>query len=111
MKAYVATKIVRAEPMIFQDWCALRGKAVDVHPATAAQFGYHVVYDDGYESWSPAAVFKRCYRKLTNAEISTAMGLPDQNAPPTATGPGQYAGPSPESVNDPDQKQPDTSMM
>ena len=50
---YIGTKIVRAEPKF--------KNGVD---------GYEVVYDDGYTSWSPTDVFERCYRLLTDAEIS-----------------------------------------
>lgn len=42
--------------------------------------GYHVIYEDGYESWSPKDVFERAYfqiarpDKLTEADINAFMG-------------------------------------
>ena len=51
MKAYIGTKIVQAEPAEGPD-----GQ------------GYKVVYEDGYESWSPKDVFERCYREVTEPE-------------------------------------------
>jgi hypothetical protein len=30
--------------------------------------GYHITYEDGYESWSPLDVFERCYRPLVDSE-------------------------------------------
>lgn len=47
MKNYVGVKIVKAEPM-----------KKDGLP------GYRVRYKDGYESWSPKAVFEEAYREL-----------------------------------------------
>lgn len=51
MKAYVGTKLVQAAPAI-----------KDGRP------GYKVVYEDGYESWSPEDTFLRCYREVTPLE-------------------------------------------
>ena len=42
--------------------------------------GYRVIYEDGYESWSPAATFERAYRKITDAELGL-LANPD---PPRA---------------------------
>lgn len=52
MRRYIGTKIVCAEP-----------EEKNGRP------GFKVVYDDGYKSWSPAEVFKRAYRELTDGEI------------------------------------------
>lgn len=43
-KVYIGIKIVRAYP---------EGKD--------GKQGYHVTYEDGYESWLPKDVFERCY--------------------------------------------------
>ena len=32
--------------------------------------GYAVRYEDGYTSWSPKAVFERCYRPITESEVA-----------------------------------------
>jgi len=47
MKTYIGTKIIRAEPK-----------------ESGAQKGYRVVYEDGYESWSPKDVFEAAYVEM-----------------------------------------------
>lgn len=60
MKKYIGTKLVEAEPA----W-RLNGKvyAWGALPDSAdhAEAGYRVRYADGYESWSPKAVFEAAY--------------------------------------------------
>lgn len=51
MKLYIGTKVIAAEP---QD--------------KDGQPGYRVVYDNGYASWSPQAVFEGAYREVTAHE-------------------------------------------
>ena len=60
MKAYIGTKIIQAEPMD------------DPNPPAEEDPlpGYKVVYEDGYESWSPKDVFERCYREVTSEEAN-----------------------------------------
>jgi hypothetical protein len=61
MKTYIGTKTVAAEPMNEFD-AVEKGFAranVDNHEWRP---GYHVVYPDGYESWSPANVFNAAYQ-------------------------------------------------
>jgi len=53
MDTYIGTKIVRAEPE-------------DREGAP----GYAVVYEDGYRSWSPKAVFEHAYRLVTPGELA-----------------------------------------
>lgn len=50
-KSYIGAKIIQAHP---QD--------KDGKP------GYAVRYPDGYESWSPQAVFEEAYREIGEAE-------------------------------------------
>lgn len=60
MERYIGTKIIEAEPMSR----AHGDKAED---------GYKVRYADGYESWSPKAVFEKAYLPLTvNDQLRTA---------------------------------------
>lgn len=33
-------------------------------------FGYKVLYEDGYVSWSPKSTFEKSYRKLSVKEIN-----------------------------------------
>jgi hypothetical protein len=61
MKTFIGTKTVAAEPMNEFD-AVEKGFAranVDNHEWRP---GYHVVYPDGYESWSPADVFEAAYQ-------------------------------------------------
>jgi Protein of unknown function (DUF2829). len=57
MKKYIGTKIIHAEPM--------KAEEFKVHPLQVmgdCHDGYYVVYEDGYESWSPKDVFEKAYR-------------------------------------------------
>ena len=61
MKKYKGTKVVSAEPMNEYD-AVQKGIArlnVDNHEW---RDGYRVVYEDGYESWSPKNVFEEAYK-------------------------------------------------
>jgi hypothetical protein len=61
MKTFIGTKTVAAEPMNEFD-AVEKGFAranVDNHEWRP---GYHVVYPDGYESWSSADVFEAAYQ-------------------------------------------------
>jgi hypothetical protein len=68
MDCYIGTKIVLAEPMV-KGQAVANGWARSEVAMNPEEPGYKVVYDDGYTSWSPKAVFERCYRQLTDAEI------------------------------------------
>ena len=62
MKKYIGTKQIEAEPMTRGDACEkhlLREK-----PSTENfdDEGYHVRYEDGYESWSPKDTFEKAYK-------------------------------------------------
>ncbi len=56
VKTYIGTKIIKAEPQ------------ADPKTKIEPDPGYRVVYEDGYESWSPKDVFERSYREITDAE-------------------------------------------
>lgn len=64
MKTYIGTKQVEAEPMSM-------GKAYEKGLLQAGRVpndsekdnqGYHVKYEGGYESWSPAEPFEKAYK-------------------------------------------------
>lgn len=63
MEKYIGTKVLDAEPMSRGDynkhrgWTPPEGEDQDVA-------GYHVVYPDGYESWSPQDAFEEAYVEL-----------------------------------------------
>lgn len=65
MKSYIGTKVVQAEPMTQERFKAQKENCECVEGNTE---GYKVVYEDGYESWSPKEVFERCYREITESE-------------------------------------------
>ena len=62
MRKYIGTKTIEAEPM-------LKGEAYEkgllrtlsLDESEKRNPGYHVRYEDGYESWSPAEVFNAAY--------------------------------------------------
>ena len=62
MKKYIETKQIEAEPMTRGDaW----GKHLLREKPSTENFddeGYHVRYEDGYESWSPKDTFEKAYK-------------------------------------------------
>lgn len=71
MKQYIGTKLISAEPMTRGEYNFYRGWQIpeNENPKDA---GYHVVYSDNYESWSPAEVFEKAYLQLNvNADLKT----------------------------------------
>ena len=62
MKKYIGTKQIEASPMTRGDaW----GKHLLREKPSTENFddeGYHVRYEDGYESWSPKGVFEKAYK-------------------------------------------------
>lgn len=80
MKQYVGTKVVCAEPT----WRVQEmGKEPVVMPkgcglpcyekGTIIREGYKVVYEDGYESWSPKDVFEKAYRAVDGLSFGLAI--------------------------------------
>ena len=64
MKKYIGKKEVSAEPMTMGDAYG-KGLLQSRRVPTEAEInspGYHVVYQDGYESWSPKDAFDKGYR-------------------------------------------------
>ena len=63
MKQYTGTKTVKAEPMTYGE---AHEKGFIHDDAFVEELsdreGYHVVYPDGYESWSPNKVFEDVYK-------------------------------------------------
>lgn len=67
MDSYIGCKIVKAEP---------RGRWKDNNELVKegdvrggeVEPGYVVLYEDGYQSWSPKGTFERAYRRVTDAE-------------------------------------------
>lgn len=61
MKKYIGTKMVSAEPAYLIDG-AIYPIGGEVPKVMNRKDGYKVVYEDGYESWSPKDVFEKAYR-------------------------------------------------
>lgn len=66
LQKYVGTKLVDAEPHVLTE-------ANGEHPIGTV--GYRVVYEGGYESWSPKAVFEAAYKPCTEMTFSEAISL------------------------------------
>ena len=64
MKKYFGTKQIEAEPMTmgeaYEKNLLQAGKVPNESEKDSA--GYHVKYEDGYESWSPAEPFVKAYK-------------------------------------------------
>lgn len=87
MEQFIGTKIVQAEPAM-KCW-GHKGEAHDAGlilthkeffekvsdgwEATEIRYGYAVVYEDGYRSWSPADVFEAAYRRTDGLSFGLAI--------------------------------------
>lgn len=64
MKKYIGTKQIEAEPMTmgeaYEKGLLQAGRVPNDSEKSNA--GYHVRYQDGYESWSPAEPFEKAYK-------------------------------------------------
>jgi len=65
MKTYIGTKVIDAEPMTKNEYNKYRGWPISEN---ADEEGYHVLYADGYESWSPKEVFENTYREIGDVD-------------------------------------------
>lgn len=65
MKKYIGTKHIEAEPMTmgaaYEKGLLQAGRVPN--EAEKDSPGYHVKYENGYESWSPAAPFEKAYKE------------------------------------------------
>ncbi len=66
MKNYVSAKIIKGEPMdectFLKNFKGQEDKNRETRP------GYHVLYPDGYHSWSPKEAFDNSHREITEGE-------------------------------------------
>ena len=56
MKAYIGTKVIKAKPMVFDDY--MRDVKKEDPMTQFGEPGYMVEYPDGYKSWSPKETFE-----------------------------------------------------
>lgn len=66
MKKYLGTKLVTAKPMTRQEAEMYLGKLIKPAKREYSDEGYLVRYEDGYQSWSPKAVFDKAYKPADN---------------------------------------------
>lgn len=72
MKKYIGTKVVNATPAWRVDGKVyLKDEAVP--RSMNREDGYKVVYEGGYESWSPKDVFEKAYHKVGVMDFGGAM--------------------------------------
>ena len=68
MEKYVGAKIISAEPMDEVSFLTEVKKQKVAERETRP--GYHVIYPDGYHSWSPKEVFEKAYRLVSVDEMT-----------------------------------------
>lgn len=74
MKKYIGTKVVNATPAWRVDGKVyLKDDAVP--KSMNREDGYKVVYEGGYESWSPKDVFEKAYREVGSVNFGGAIDL------------------------------------
>lgn len=72
METYIGTKIIKAKPAIKVDGrIYLMNEAIP--RSMNRQEGYKVVYEDGYESWSPKDVFEKAFRSTDGLDFGLAV--------------------------------------
>lgn len=72
MKEYIGTKIIQACPMTRGAYNQYRGWMIPANE-NPDDAGYLVRYPDGYESWSPIAVFEEAYRETQGMPFGLAI--------------------------------------
>ena len=76
MKKYLGVKIVSAEPA-WKELNQIDGTAIKLKSECPYFKGredyYKVVYEDGYESWSPKEVFEKAYHCINNLTFGLAI--------------------------------------
>ena len=73
---YIGCKIIQAEAMDLDSFNEKFNKVIPA-PMHTSKEGYHVQYPDGYDSWSPKAVFENAYRMITNGEMAFICEMPE----------------------------------
>ena len=64
MEKYIGVKIITAQPC--PAWKDAGGHKI-------GDAGYKVIYEDGYESWSPKDVFEKAYHKFNGMTFGQAV--------------------------------------
>jgi hypothetical protein len=72
MRRYLGIKFVSAEPMT-RDEAGTAGLIRNYTPDGEDELGYKVIYQDGYESWSPKKVFDEAYHEVNGLTFGNAV--------------------------------------
>lgn len=64
MEQYIGTKIIQAEPAYSKPYPG---------PGNVRMPGYKVIYEDGYESWSPKEAFEKAYRQTDGMNFGLSI--------------------------------------
>jgi hypothetical protein len=70
MPRYIGVKVVEAEPMTAPEF---NEQVRPMKHYGESQEGYKVVYETGYESWSPKDVFDKAYRRIDGMTFGLAI--------------------------------------
>lgn len=73
MKTYIGTKIIEAIPAIRTGGKVYDANELIPRSMELVEEGYKVRYQDGYESFSPKAVFKEAYRPIDGMNFGLAI--------------------------------------
>jgi len=76
MKTYIGIKVIKAEKMDYHT-AGEKGLVRNYDENRENELGYHVIYPDGYESWSPLRTFEEHYKPVDEArfDFGTAIRL------------------------------------
>lgn len=85
MKKYIGIKTVVAEEMNYHA-AGKAGLIRDYDENREDRQGYKVVYEDGYESWSPKSVFEKAYRNVEGLTFGDALEILKQGKKVTRKG-------------------------
>ena len=73
MKTYIGTKIIEAVPAIRKGGRVYEEGQPTPKSMDPVEEGYKVRYPDGYESFSPKAVFEEAYRPIDSMNFGLAI--------------------------------------
>lgn len=71
MQKYIGVKLIEAKPMTSTEASIYLGRHIP--DSVRGREGYLVVYEDGYESWSPKLTFERAYRLIDGLTFGLAL--------------------------------------
>lgn len=80
-KIVEAGKIIEIRPtelqLVFKDNAGVTVSASYMHKHKPQVGGYYVLYDDGYQSWSPAEAFETGYTKVVDPLAGMTQSPPE----------------------------------